>query len=134
MKLKTTILAGLLLLPVLPLHADDTELGKQMEAMNDAYKAFRKETDPAKGAELARVSQEHLLKGFTELPASLAKIPDPAAKAKAAGEYRLMMAKLLVSLVEVEQAFIANDLPAVEKLVESLKSQKKEGHDKFIED
>ena len=102
--------------------------------MNDAYKAFRKETDPAKGAELARTSQEHLLKGFTELPASLVAISDPAAKAKAAGEYRLMMAKLLVSLVEVEQAFIANDLPAVEKLVESLKSQKKEGHDKFIED
>ena len=124
--------AALMAAPVL--RADDTPLGKQMEAMNDAYKAFRKETDPAKGAALAREAQEAVAKGFSELPEMLKKMPDGPDKAKAAAEYRKMMGKLYVALCEVEEAFLAGKIEDVAKIVESLKEMKKTGHDKFMED
>lgn len=120
---------------VLPISAEEeTPLGKQMEAFNDAYKAFRRETDPAKGAALAREAQQAVVKGLGELPSMLAKMPDGAAKSKAAAEYRRMMAKLLVSLCEVEEAFLDGKIEKVTEIVESLKEMKKAGHDKFMED
>lgn len=120
---------------VLPISAEEeTPLGKQMEAFNDAYKAFRRETDPAKGAALAREAQQAVVKGLGELPSMLAKMPDGAAKSKAAAEYRRMMAKLLVSLCEVEEAFLDGKTDKVAEIVESLKEMKKAGHDKFMED
>lgn len=124
--------AALMAAPVL--HAEDTPLGKQMEAMNDAYKAFRKETDPAKGAALAREAQEAVAKGLSDLPEMLKKMPDGPNKAKAAAEYRKMMGKLYVALCEVEEAFLADKIEEVAKIVESLKEMKKSGHDKFMED
>ena len=71
------------LLP-LPIFAEDeTPLGKQMEAMNDAYKAFRRETDPVKGAAQAREAQQAALKSASEVPSMLTKMPDSPEKAKA---------------------------------------------------
>lgn len=124
--------AALMAAPVL--HAEDTPLGKQMEAMNDAYKAFRKETDPAKGAALAREAQEAVAKGLPDLPEMLKKMPDGPDKAKAAAEYRKMMGKLYVALCEVEEAFLAGKIEEVAKIVDSLKEMKKSGHNKFMED
>jgi soluble cytochrome b562 len=129
------ILMSCLACLVLPISAEEeTPLGKQMEAFNDAYKAFRRETDPAKGAALAREAQQAVIKGLGELPSMLAKMPDGAAKSKAAAEYRRMMAKLLVSLCEVEEAFLDGKTDKVAEIVESLKEMKKAGHDKFMED
>lgn len=126
------VCASLVTAPVI--HAEDTPLGKQMESMNDAYKAFRKETDPAKGAALAREAQEAVAKGFSELPELVKKMPEGPAKAKASAEYRKMMGKLYVALCEVEEAFLAGKIEDVAKIVESLKELKKSGHDKFMED
>ena len=67
-------------------------------------------------------------------PAMLEKMPAGEAKDKAIASYRTQMGKLFVSLCEVEAAFIAKDLPAVAKLVDTLKGQKKEGHGEFIEE
>lgn len=129
------ILLGCAACFILPLTADeDTPLGKQMEAMNDAYKAFRKETDPAKGAALAREAQQALAKSMGELPAMLAKMPEGPEKAKAAAEYRKMIGRCYVTLCEVEEAFLAGKPEEVEKLVASLKDMKKTGHDKFMEE
>jgi hypothetical protein len=125
-------LAGMLVMPAMA--QEETQLGKNMEAMNDAYKAFRKETDPAKGAASAREAQDYAIKGAMEVPEMVKAMTDEAAKAKATVEYRKMMGKLLVSLCEVEEAFLANDLAKVATLVDALKDQKKEGHDKFIEE
>jgi soluble cytochrome b562 len=113
---------------------EETPLGKQMEAMNDAYKAFRRETDPAKGAALARDAQQAVAKGLAEVPAMLAKMPEGPAKAKACAEYRKMMGKLFVSLCEVEEAFLAGKIDEVATIVDSLKDMKKAGHDKFMEE
>lgn len=115
-------------------RAEDTPLGSQMEAMNDAYKAFRKETDPAKGAALAREAQQAVLKGLAEAPEMLSKMPEGPGKAKAAAVYRRMMGQLYVKLCEVETAFLEGKTEEVATLVESIKELKKAGHDKFIED
>ena len=128
------LLATACLMPT-PLRAEeDTPLAKQMEGLDDAYKAFRRETDPAKGAKAAREAQDSVLKAIPMTPAMLEKMPAGEAKDKAIASYRTQMGKLFVSLCEVEAAFIAKDLPAVAKLVDTLKGQKKEGHGEFIED
>ncbi len=114
--------------------ADDTPLAKQMEAMNDAYKAIRRETDPAKGAALAREAQDAMIKGIVELPAMVKGMPDGADKAKASAEYRKMMGSLIVSLSDLELAFLGNDMAKVKEIVESMKDMKKQGHEKFIEE
>jgi hypothetical protein len=118
---------------VLPVFAEeDTPLGKQMESFNDAYKAFRKATDPAKGAAAAREAQQAVIKGLAETPAMLVKMPEGPAKAKAAAEYRKMLGKVFVSLCEIEEAFLAGKIDDVAKIVLTLKEMKKAGHDKFI--
>ncbi len=137
MKLQLMILgcAVCLLSPVFGAEDhEDSPLAKQMELFNDAYKAFRKETDPVKGAAQAREAQQAVLKGIVEIPEMLAKMPDGPAKAKAAAEFRKMMGRTFVTLCEVEQAFLAENIAEVAKLVEVLKEMKKAGHDKFMED
>lgn len=126
-------MAGLMLTPVAATAAD-SPLAGQMGMVNTAVKTFRTETDPDKGAAAAREAQQAVLKAITILPASVTKIADPAAKAKAAAEYRLMLGKLFVTFCEVEQAYLAKDLEQVAKLGETLKAHKKAGHGKFMED
>ena len=133
MKIKLLLLGCVMGLS-LPLCADETPLGKKMDAFDDAYKSFRKESDPAKGAAQAREAQELILQGIAELPSMLAKMPDGPAKSKAVAEYRKMMGKLFVVLCEVEEAFLAGKIDEVAKLVESIKEMKKEGHNRFMED
>lgn len=125
-------------LSFIPANAEDdkdhTPLGKQMESMNDAYKAFRKETDPVKGAALARDAQQATLKAAMEIPALIKDLPEGPDKVKAAVDYRKMMGKLFISLCEVEEAFNNKKLEDVAKIVASLKDLKKEGHDKFVKE
>lgn len=139
LRMKKLIFPALLLVSALmipaPVRADeDTPMAKEMEKVDDAYKAFRRETDPVKGAKAAREAQEAVLKAIPLTPALLEKMPAGEAKEKAIASYRTQMGKLFVSFCEVEAAFIAKDLPAVAKLVDTLKGQKKEGHDAFIEE
>lgn len=124
--------AAIFLSPTGNAAEDHTKLGEQMEKMNDAYKAIRKETDPVKGAELAREAQKEVAAGILEVPEMVKVMKDPAEKAKAEVAYRKMMVKLLGTFVDVEEAFVNGKLEDIEKLVENLKGQKKEGHDKFI--
>lgn len=114
--------------------ADETPLAKQMEEMDDAYKAFRKTEDPVEGAALARNAQSALVKGLTETPAMLAKMPEGPARAKASASYRHMMGQLYVKLCEVEQAFLDNQTDRIAGLVEEIKELKKKGHNEFMED
>lgn len=134
MKKITTILIGCAACLLMPVSADETPLAKQMDAFDDTYKAFRKETDSVKGAVLAREAQDIILKGIAELPAMVSKMPDGTPKAKAAAEYRRMMGQLFVALCEIEEAFLADNTAAVAKIVETLRDMKKEGHNKFMED
>jgi soluble cytochrome b562 len=123
-----------MLLPARAADEETTPLGKQMEAMNDAYKAFRKETDPVKGAAQAREAQTAALKGAMEVPEMLKTMPEGPEKAKASAAYRKMIGKLYVTLCEVEEAFLNGKIDEVVKLVDSLKELKKTGHKEFIKD
>ena len=127
---------GLMLVPARAQdkEKEETPLGKQMEAMDDAFKGFRRETDPVKGATEARAAQEAALKATMEIPALIKEMPEGPEKAKAANEYRTMMGKLYVTLCEVEGAFLAGKVDEVAKIVESLKGLKKDGHKKFIKE
>lgn len=123
---------------LVPAKAQDdkehTKLGEQMESLNDSFKAFRKETDPVKGAALARDAQTATLKAAVEIPALIKEMPEGPEKAKASAEYRKMMGKLYVTFCEVEEAFLAGKVEDVTKLVDSLKAEKKAGHEKFIKE
>jgi len=119
---------------VQPTMADDTPLAEQMEAMNDAYKAMRRETDTAKGAALAKEAQDAMVKAITETPELVKAMPDGPDKAKASAEYRKMMGSLISTLASMELAFLDNDLDKVKEIVDTMREMKKEGHDKFMED
>ena len=128
------LLASALMLPT-PIRAEeDSPLAKEMEKVDDAFKGFRRETDPVKGAKAAREAQEGVLKALPLIPALIEKMPAGEAKEKAIVAYRTQMGQLFVTFCEVEAAFVAKDLPAVTKLVDSLKSAKKKGHDEFMEE
>lgn len=130
--LSITFALSSLLLPVQA--APHSELENQMEALDDAFKGFRRETDPVKGAAQAREAQAASLKAFSELPAMVKAMPDGSEKEKASASYRKMMGKLLVVLCEVEEAFLAGNTEEVTKIVAAVREMKKEGHDQFMED
>lgn len=113
---------------------EDTPLAKQMEAMNDAYKAMRRETDTAKGASLAREAQDAMVKAIAEVPDLVKAMPDGPEKAKASAEFRKMMGSLISTLAGMELAFLDGDLDKVKEIVESMRDMKKKGHDKFMEE
>ncbi len=116
------------------MHAEDTPLAKQMEALDDAYKAFRRTDDPAEGAKLARQAQEAVLKAITMTPELVEDGAHPDGKEVAMAAYRKQLAQLLVTLCEVEEAFLAKDLDKVQELITPIKDAKKKGHDAFMED
>jgi len=120
---------------VLPTMADEeTPLAKQMEAMNDAYKAMRRETDPAKGAALAREAQDAMVKAIVETPTLVKDMPDGPEKAKASAEYRKMMGMLIATLGDMELAFLEGNMDKVKEVVNKMRESKKAGHDKFMEE
>ncbi len=120
---------------VLPLSADtETPLGKQMESFNDSFKAFRKESDPAKCAALARDAQTAVAKTLGETPELVKKMAEGPEKAKAAAEYRKMMGKVYVALCELEEAYLDGKTEEANKILGSMREMKKAGHDKFMEE
>jgi soluble cytochrome b562 len=126
--------AGLIFAPAMAQDEEHTKLGTEMESMDDAFKAFRRETDATKGAAAAREAQTATLKAAMEVPELVKKMADGPEKAKATAEYRKMMGKVFVTLCEVEEAFLNGKMEDVAKAVEALKEQKKAGHDKFMEE
>lgn len=114
--------------------AEDSPLAKQMESVDDSYKAMRKETDAAKGAAEARKAQQALIKTMGETPNLVAKMPAGPAKELAAAEYRKMIGQAYVALCEMEEAFLKGKPEEVAKITAALKELKKAGHDKFMEE
>ncbi len=119
-----------------PAYAEEPEtpLGKQMEAVNDAFKAFRRETDPVKGVKEAREAQMATLKAAAEVPELVKEMPDGAEKDKAANAYRTQMGQMFISFCEVEKSFLNSDLESVKSIVDKLKKMKKEGHTEFMKE
>lgn len=114
--------------------AEDSPLAKQMESVDDSYKAMRKETNAAKGASEARKAQQALIKTMGETPNLVAKMPAGPAKELAAAEYRKMIGQAYVALCEMEEAFLKGKPEEVAKITAALKELKKVGHGKFMEE
>jgi len=132
------ILFALLMVLSLPVCAEtdrpESALARQMSELDDAYKALKKETDPAKGAAAARMAQQALALGLAELPEMLKKMPNGPEKTAASVEYRKLMGQCYVVFCEIEQAFLAGKIDEIEGLIDNLKAIKKTGHEKFIEE
>ncbi len=136
MKILTPITALLMMVgSIAPMNAaQDTPLSKQMETTSDAMKALAKETDPVKGATLAREAQDSVIKGMALVPEMIGSMPDGAEKTKALADYRKMMSQAVAIFCDIEIAFVDKKLDVVAKLVADAKSLKKEGHKKYIEE
>lgn len=109
-------------------------LHEQMEALDDAYKAMRKEQDPKTGAALARDAQRAIAQASLLIPKLVAAMPDGPEKSLASAEYRLQTAQLLVVFCEAEKDFLAGKIDAIAGHVDRIKAMKKSGHDQFMED
>lgn len=133
-KLLIPILVGALM-PVMSLRADDdSPLAKEMEVIDDAYKAMRRTKDAAEGVKLAQEAQAAVLKAATLTPGFVEAGGHPDGKEKAMVSYKKQMAQLFMTLCDMESAFLAGDLEKVQELVQPLKDSKKKGHTEFMED
>ena len=112
----------------------ETDLAEQMDYFNSAYKSFRREKDPQKGAETAREAQLLIAKTLTVVPDLVQKMPDGPDKLKAAAAYRRMMGQVYFTLCKIEEAYLAADLETVEELRGNLADLKKVGHDQYMEE
>ncbi len=127
------VFSATLLVPA-QVRADESPLAQQMEHLDDAYKGFRREKDPAAGAEQARKAQTAVATSLAEIPAMLTKMPDGPEKSKAISSYRQTMGELYVLLCKAEQAFLNEKVDEIPALVDEMKKLKKTGHTNFMED
>lgn len=137
MKKRIYLLACVICLIIPAYAADEHEesaLAKQMEVLNDAFKAFRKETDPEKAAAQVREAHQAVLKSIGESPEMLVKMPEGREKMVALAEYHKMMGQLLVTLSELELSFLSGKKEETTRLLEAMKDLKKKGHNQFMEE
>ena len=130
-------LAALLLtafIAVPTVRADDTELAKQMEAIDDAAKKLRRSLKkPEQNADSLKLigQMQAAAVASKELePAKAAKMPE-AEKAKFVAEYRREMAKVITEMVNLELAVLDNQNEKAEEILKNLKQLEESGHEKF---
>ena len=116
--------------------AEDTELMKQMEEMQDHLKKLRKSIkDPKENAaslETLTKFQQLTVTSKALVPARAAQVPE-AERAKFVAGYRKDMAALLGHLCQIEVALLDNDNAKAEELFKGLKQIEDDGHEKYSE-
>lgn len=136
------LLAGLLLAAPFTatrfaLAAEDTELAKQMEQMDDEMKKLRKSLkDPATNAaslEALTKLQQFTVAAKALTPAKAAEMPE-AEKAKFVTAYRKDMAGLLAAYAQIEVAVLDGDNAKAEELFKGLKKIEDDGHEKYSDE
>ena len=119
------------------LAAEDTELAKQMEQMDDEMKKLRKSLkDPATNAaslETLTTLQQLTVTSKALTPAKAAAMPE-AEKAKFVAAYRKDMAALLAAYAQIEVAVLDGDNAKAEKLFKDLKKIEDDGHEKYSDE
>lgn len=109
-------------------------MAEQMERLNDAFKALRKESDATKRSALARSAQEAIAEGLGELPELVKKMPEGPEKLLVAAQYRKMMGQLYLCFCELEEACLNGNDDEVAAQIEKIRELKKSGHNRFMED
>jgi hypothetical protein len=112
----------------------ETELGKHMAKMNDAFRTLRRQaSDASKNAESLElvVALRDRAKASLELePAKAASIPE-ADRAKWIADYRAGMRETVALMEKLEAAFRANQNEEAVKLIAEINSQQRAGHKEF---
>jgi cytochrome c556 len=133
--LLATLLIGFTVSPLV--HAagdDDTQLGKEMSAMNKAFRQLKKQVADATQNASSLELVAHLKKGAE---ASVDLIPEKAAglpeadKAAFVEKYKKEMKEFVAALDKLEAAFKAGDNEAAGKLLTELNAMQKAGHKEF---
>ena len=136
------VLAGLLVASApavtrLAMAADETELTKLMEEMDDDLKKLRKSIKaPAENAaslELITKLQHATVASKALVPAKAAEQPE-AERAKFVAGYRKDMAVLLAHFAQMEIALVDGDNAKAEELFKGLKKIEDDGHEKYSEE
>ena len=119
------------------LAAEDTELAKQMEEMDDAQKSLRKSLkDPATNAaslETLTKLQQLTVTSKALTPAKAAQVPE-GERAKFVAGYRKDMAGLLAAYAQIEVAILDGDNAKAEELFKGLKKIEDDGHEKYSDE
>lgn len=107
----------------------ESALDKQMEGVNNVYKATKHEESGQNGASLAREAQLQLIKSFQETSKLVAKMPEGSKKQSAMAEYRKMISESLSVMCDLKKAFLAE----VAKLREQLTEMRNTAQEQFKE-
>ena len=112
----------------------ETELSKQMEKLNGAFRKLRRQAaDATKNAD--SLEQVAILKKYGEEslklePFKATEVP-AADKAKMIEGYKAKMKDFLTAVGKLEEAFKANNNEEAAKIVQSLGAMQKEGHKEY---
>ncbi len=117
--------------------AEDTELQKQMEVIEDGMKKLRrslkKAEDNAQSLETIGKMQAAAIACKTEVPPAAAKVPE-ADRAKFLAGYRKGMVALVAEMCQMEIALLDGDNAKAEELFKGLKKIEDDGHEKYSEE
>lgn len=117
-----------------PTQAQDSPLAEQMDLMNDSYKMIRRNSEPEKNVEYARIAQQAMLKAITITPEFVETGGHPGPKDVAMATYRKQVGELFVLWCSMEIALLAEDEEQVKAIIELMKESKKTGHDEFMDE
>jgi soluble cytochrome b562 len=137
MKPRLLLTALLFVWGISPLvHAgdDDTQLGKEMSAMNKAFRQLKKQavdaTQNAASLELVAKLKKATVDSIELIPEKAADLPE-AARAAFTAKYKKEMQELVTVIDKLEAAFKAGDNEAAAKIVTEISSMQKAGHKEF---
>ncbi|MCB9883594.1 MAG: hypothetical protein H6834_17535 [Planctomycetes bacterium] len=119
---------------------DESSVGQHMKAIGRVQKglggllksltAKSSDEDYARGIDLAREAQMHVLAAKNDDPSKMAKLPEKD-RMKFAVEYRKAMKGFLNGWLDLEIALMEHDVSAAQKAFKSVGAMKKDGHDAF---
>ncbi len=123
---------------IAPLSAEESarSMAKSMKVVSKQLKSLRTidREDYAAGAAAVKKAHEALLESMKYTPAMVEKMPEGEEKAKALADSRRVMGLSYAALCELELAYLAKDSEKISTAMSKVKSTKKEGHKKYIDD
>lgn len=138
MKIKQLLSLGITCLSLISIaHADETELGKIMDEVNDIFKTVKKDAtlDNNGKAELVRKAASLYIDSVKHLPTDIQYLyKTDADKEVAFADYKAMIGTSYSHLCLLEVAYLKNDEEAIEQAWSAIKDSKKKGHKKYIDE
>ncbi len=137
--LMATIVATGLILPAFAAEDDEKEppIIQQMEKISSGYKKLRREARRKTFSEgskaLVKTMLVNSIAAFHEVPPMTKDVP-ASKKAAFLLQYKAIMKKQIVVMMDLSMALDKGDADGAVKLISQLGTIKKEGHDKYTEE